>query len=393
MKIIIVNKFYYPRGGDCTYTLSLEQLLKDNGHQVAVFSMDYPMNNSSEFSEYFPKEVSFSEGGIVGKINAVRRLFSPDDVRYKFRKLIRDFSPDVVHLNNIHSYLSPVIAEEAKKQGIKVVWTLHDYKLLCPSYSCLCHDSVCEKCFSNKFSVIFNRCMKNSLPASMLACMEALYWNRKRIESIVDAFICPSEFIFHKMKEGGYDAHKLLVKNNFINPACFNSVNIEKEPFYCYAGRLSKEKGIETLLEVASRLPYKLKVAGTGPLSDALKNTYSSFENIEFLGHLGFEEMSQYISSAKFTVLSSEWYENNPFGIIESLCMGTPVLGALIGGIPELINVSNGMTFSSGNHDDLKQKIEEMYLKHYDYRDIAEKAQARFNSSCYYDSLINIYHE
>ena len=135
-RVLIVNKFYYARGGDCVCTLNLEKLLKSQGYEVAVYAMNYPENISSEWAGYFASEVSFS-GGVKNKIAAAKRLLGCGDIVKSFKKILDDFRPEVVHLQNIHSYLSPILAKIAKERGVKVVWTLHDYKLLCPSYSCL----------------------------------------------------------------------------------------------------------------------------------------------------------------------------------------------------------------------------------------------------------------
>ena len=168
MKILLANKFYYRRGGDCVHTLNLEQLLKAHGHEVAVFAMDYPENLETQWSKYFPSEVKFKLG--TGMIEALMRPFGTREVQRKFNALLDDFHPDVVHLNNIHSQLSPVIAEMAHERGIKVVWTLHDYKLLCPRYDCLRNgETVCESCFADKHKVLEYKCMKNSKVASFLS--------------------------------------------------------------------------------------------------------------------------------------------------------------------------------------------------------------------------------
>ena len=141
MRILLSNKFYYRRGGDCIYMLNLEQLLKTNGHDVAVFAMDYPENLDTPWKTYFPQE--------MGKLMALTRPFGSSEVRKKFNRLLDDFKPDVVHLNNIHTQLSPVMAELAYRRGVRVVWTLHDYKLLCPRYDCLRDGrEVCELCFT-----------------------------------------------------------------------------------------------------------------------------------------------------------------------------------------------------------------------------------------------------
>ncbi|MDR1762568.1 MAG: glycosyltransferase, partial [Dysgonamonadaceae bacterium] len=148
MKVVLVNKFYYRRGGDCIYTLNLEDALKKHGCQTAVFAMQHPDNQPTEWSRYFPSEVGFTGGG--NKLKAARRILGDSEVKAKFSRLLDDFQPDAVHLNNIHSQLSPIVAEIAHNKGIKVVWTLHDYKLLCPRYDCMRNGKECSLCYSSK---------------------------------------------------------------------------------------------------------------------------------------------------------------------------------------------------------------------------------------------------
>lgn len=189
MKILLANKFYYRRGGDCIYTLNLEQLLKEKGHEVAIFSMDYPDNLDSKWKAYFPKSMN--------KLMAFTRPFGSNEVKRKFNALLKDFKPDIVHLNNIHTHLSPIIAELAHKKGIKVIWTLHDYKLLCPRYDCLKGGAeICEICFNgNKIPCKTNKCMKGSKLASLIGYKEATTWSKDRLEACTDLFICPSSFM------------------------------------------------------------------------------------------------------------------------------------------------------------------------------------------------------
>lgn len=395
-RVLLVNKFYYPRGGDCIQMMNVEHLLKMRGHEVAVFSMQYPQNNHSEYTDYFPTEVEFS-GGIKSKISAAARVLGYGGVKNKFENLIKQFSPDVVHLHNIHSYISPIVAEIAKERGCRVVWTLHDYKLGCPSYSCLSGGKPCELCFTDKANVIKKRCMKGSLPASIMAYIEAEIWNIKRLCRATDTFICPSRFMSQAMQRAGIPSNKLEVLNNFIDNAVSSkhsqnvSTKESRANYYCYVGRISEEKGIETLLQAASALPYQLKVAGTGPKYEQLKNKYTQ-SNIEFLGQLGRAETMILLSKARFSVLPSEWYENNPLGIIESLSLGTPVVGAEIGGIPELINETNGKLFKPFDTENLRQAITETYKnEQYNYTIIADDAQKRYSPENYYNRLIEIY--
>jgi glycosyltransferase involved in cell wall biosynthesis len=395
MKILLSNKYYYLRGGDCIYTIELERLLKDNGHEVAIFAMTHPSNLSSLHSKYFPREIDFNKKSIRNFLTLLTRPFGSLEVRRSFNRLIKEFKPDVLHINNIHSHLSPILAKIAYKHRIPVVWTLHDFKLLCPRYDCIRNGKPCELCFSSKYNVVRYKCIKNSLADSLLGNSEALFWNKERISRFTNIFICPSAFMYSKMIKGGFKSAQLTTLPNFINDSKLIGIpsNAEKN-YYTYLGRLSAEKGIETLLKAAAGMPqYVLKVIGTGPLEKILKEKYTNV-NIEFLGFRKWEELKIILEGSKFMVIPSECYENNPLSIIESLCLGTPVIGANIGGIPELIEPSiNGLLFESGNVNDLQNQIINLWQNSSDFSKmtIAKNANAKYNSGNYYYKLIKIY--
>lgn len=394
-RVLLVNKFYYRRGGDCVYLLNLEEMLRSRGHEVAVYAMDYPENLSSEWSGYFASEITF-QGSMADRLAAVKRTLGRGDITHSFNAILDRFRPDVIHLNNIHSYLSPVLAQLARRRGIKVVWTLHDYKLLCPSYSCLCRGEVCERCFTSTNAVVTERCMKGSLAASIIARLEAGKWNRTTISACTDTFICPSQFMASKMLQGGFPAEKIVTLNNFMAPDAWSRLDgseprRQRDDYYCYVGRLSEEKGVRTLLSTASGLPLRLKIAGGGPLADELRERYAGCGNIEFLGHLDGDAVAALLAGARFSVIPSEWYENNPFSVIESLCHGTPVVGARIGGIPELLDSGNGILFASGDPAALAGAVTEAMKKEWDYTAIARKALNRFSPARHYDALDKIY--
>lgn len=393
MRILIVNKFYYHRGGDCACAISLERMLRENGHETAVFAMDYPENLETPSGKYFAPEVSFS-GGAAAKLKAAARIFGGSGVKRAFSRLLEAFKPDVVHFNNIHSYLSPAIVEMAKRYGAKTVWTLHDYKLVCPAYSCLCNGRICEDCIGgSKKPVLSKRCMKGSLSASLLAYAEARYWSVKKLERSTDRFVCPSAFLASKMKQGGYDSGKLSVVCNFADSekTALPEVKAERLPYYAYVGRLSQEKGVETLLKAAVQLPYPLKIAGSGPLEADLKERFGRCGNIEFLGQQNAAQVKELLSNSRFSVMPSECYENNPLSVIESLCMGTPVVGARIGGIPELVVPGNGFLFRSGSVDSLANNIAVAWESPFDYAAISSAALPRFSASRYLKEILDIY--
>ena len=230
-----------------------------------------------------------------------------------------------------------------------------------------------------------------------MAYGEALWWDRKKLQRWVDTFVCPSSFMAQKMRACGYDFTKLSVICNFIEQDkldFFHSTGInegEKSRYYCYVGRLSEEKGVRMLLEVAESLPFPLYIAGDGPLLNELQAKYSS-GNVIFLGHLSSREIVRLVKHAQTMVVPSIWYENNPLSVIESLCMGTPVIGAEVGGIPELIREGDGMLFRMGDKEELASAIVSVMSKdNVDTQGIARRAQKRFSEERYWAELKNVY--
>ncbi len=388
MRVLLCNKFYYRRGGDCVYTLGLESLLKANEHQVAVFAMEHPETLDTPWRRFFPSEVNL--GSLSSKFRFLARSLGWGETGARFKALLDEFKPDVVHLGNIHSQLSPIIAEIAHSRGCRVIWTLHDFKLACPRYDCLLKgEKPCELCFNNKANVLKNKCMKDSLAGSLMAYLEAEKWNRDRLVANTDVFICPSSFMKRKMEQAGFPSEKLVCLCNFMDvEKCRQQDYSNRRDDYCFVGRLSREKGITTLAKVAASLPFKLLVLGDGPVRGELP----SAKNIEYLGRKDWTDIKEIVGHARFMVIPSEWYENNPLSVIEALCLGTPVLGAEIGGIPELIELGvSGMTFMSGDSADLSRAIEAMFEADFDYKSIAEQSQRRFSQDAYYKHLLELY--
>ena len=396
LKILLANKFYYRRGGAEVYVINLENLLRKHGHEVAVFSMQHPENLPSAYEKYFPKEIDFTRVKYRDFFTSVLRPLGSKEVKDKFSRLLEEFCPDIVHLNNTHSQLSPVIAKIAHEKGIKIIWTLHDYKMLCPRYDCMRNNTPCNLCYTDKRAAVRYSCLKNNRLASILAWLEAEMWNRKKLEEYTTTFICPSDFLRNEMICGGFNSQKLTKLNNFIDVAKITQpVCTGKKNYYCYIGRLSPEKGVTTLLKAAAALPYTLRIIGSGILEQDLKQKYQT-ENIIFEGHKSWSEIEEIAGKAMFSVMPSEWFENNPIATLESLALGTPVLGARIGGIPELIEENvNGMLFESGNESDLKNKIRLFFDNTilFNYESIAQDARLKYAAENHLQSLMKIYSE
>ena len=393
-RVLLVNKFYYPRGGDCVVVLNTEALLRENGVEAEVFAMEYPENLPARYQEQFASCVNFS-GSKGEQWRAMQRALGKGDVRDRFERVLDNFKPDVVHLHNIHSYLSPVVAQLAHARGIRVVWTLHDYKLLCPRYDCLLDGKPCEKCIAgSKFNAVSHKCMKGSLPASVVGWLEARKWNRGTLERCVDTYVCPSEFMASKMKAGGFSADKITVLNNFLDPVKLKQYQAmdaaaPRGEYYCYVGRLAPEKGVADLLETASRLPYALKVAGGGPLEDELRQKYADCGNIEFMGMLDAVSVASLLAGAKLSVMPSQCNDNNPLGVVESLCAGTPVAGSRMGGIPELIDNENGVIFQPFDREAMATAIDMAMKREWNHGTIARNALERFAPQRHMQALMS----
>ena len=392
MRILLVNKFWYPRGGDCIVAMNTADLLRRMGHEAGVFTMDYPQNIDDPHIAGRADEVGFA-GPLTTQMRYLRRAMGWADVRQPFALTLREFQPDVVHLHNIHSYISPAVAQIAHEQGCRVVWTMHDYKLLCPTYSCLRNGLPCTECVEHPLEVVNHRCMKHSFTASVAALMEATHWNRERLQQWVDKFICPSGFMAQMLQKGDIPADKTAVIHNFISAKRIPNSPIPtgRADYCCYVGRLSQEKGVGTLLEAASQLPFTLKVAGDGPLLKELQQRYGQHPNIQLLGRLDAQQVDQLLRLARFSVMPSECWENCPLSIIESLCAGTPVVGTRTGGIPELLDDASSLLVGAGDANALAETMQQAWDRRWDHAAIARQAHVRFNEQTYYRQLLQTY--
>ncbi|MGZ4856932.1 MAG: glycosyltransferase family 4 protein, partial [Methanobacteriaceae archaeon] len=250
-----------------------------------------------------------------------------------------------------------------KKHNVPVVWTLHDYTLICPENSFISHGSICEKCKGGKFiECAVNKCKKDSYLASSLAALENYVHRYTHLFKHVDYFLCPSEFLYNKFYEFNFFRDKLRVTNLCFNfeKKVFNTETNPNDKYILYIGRLEKIKGITTLLKSLKGLNIPLKIVGKGNLKDEIQKFIdeNGLASVELLGHKDQSEVYSLINNAQFTICPSEWYENYPFSVIEAMYFKKAIIGARIGGIPELLmHEKTGLLFESFNADDLREKI------------------------------------
>jgi len=365
MKILVINKYLFKKGGDAISSLATGCLLASKGHEVVFWGMADSQNPSYPYENIFIKNIDFNaQKNIKDKILVSLNVLYSLEAKHKIEKLITLERPDIVHLNNFAHQISPSILHIFKKCNIPCVMTMHDYKMVCPTYSMLLNGKPCEKCKGGKYYQCFiNRCTKNSYAKSLLNTAEMyLHHNVLHIYDIVDTFISPSMFLKLKCKEMGFE-REVEYLPNFVENRQFVPFYNWEERSVVYFGRLSQEKGLLTLTDAVKGVGVKLKIIGEGPLKKTLdaKVKDEDIKNVYFLGYQTGEALMGEIRKSMFVVLPSECYENNPRSIIEGFALGKPALGARIGGIPELVkdNVT-GLTFEAGNVDDLKRKIEQL---------------------------------
>ena len=367
MKILMVNKFLYPNGGSETYIFKLGDYFKSTGHEVQYFGMEHEGRIVGNNANAYTSDMDFHGGSKLSKLTYPIKTIYSREARKKIRLVLNDFAPDVVHLNNFNYQLTPSIILEIKKWSrqtghkCKIVFTAHDLQLICPNHMMKNPNTGenCEKCVGGRFmNCVKGKCIHGSTAKSVIGAMEAYYWNRvNKAYKSIDTIICCSEFLKRKMDTNPLFAEKTLAMHNFVDAG--GITDAEKSDYVLYFGRYSQEKGIDTLISACKALPdIKFKFAGTGPLEDKI----NGIDNIENLGFVTGDDLTQIISKAMFSIYPSQWYENCPFSVMESQIYGTPVLGANIGGIPELIKVGEtGELFESGNAAELTEKIRSLY--------------------------------
>lgn len=350
MKILQANKFFFKNGGSETVMFQERDYLTENGHEVIDFSMRDDRNFDSKYSSYFVENKSYAVNkGKLAKAYEAASFIHSNEAVSKISRLISDTKPDLVHCHNIYHQLTPSIIGAAKKLNVTVVLTLHDSKVVCPSYYRVRDGKPCSECLTKGFSnVIKHRCADSSLGKSSLLYAEAIVQKFLGNYEQVDAFIAPSRFmresISHRIPE-----NKIELLYNGVDLNNIDNSQQKDDGYVLYLGRLVQEKGIETLLKAHSSAngSWNLVVAGTGPLLDVLKTQYNPSI---FVGYLSGELLKQTISKASVVVVPSEIYENCSMTVLEGMAYGKPVVGSKLGGTKELIDDGySGFLFEAGD--------------------------------------------
>jgi glycosyltransferase involved in cell wall biosynthesis len=366
MRILVANKFYWLKGGAERVMFDLNRGYEARGHEVVPFSMRSARNIPSAWASHFVSEIDFATPmSPFAQIGAALRTIHSREAAQRIRALIRSARPHVAHLHNFHHQLSPSIVEVLADERVPSIQTLHDYKWICPSYLLFTEGKVCERCKGGRFhEAVLHRCIHGSRAASAAAALE-MVWHRaaRTLERGIRLAVSPSRFLAEKLVEFGVDSARVRVVPNGVDLAGLAPAQRGGEGFL-FAGRLSLEKGVGRLLEAVGQAPsVRLAIAGEGPLEETLRRRAEEIApgRVQFLGSLPREALLQRMRESRALVLPSECYENAPMVALEALGSGVPVIGARLGGIPEMVRHRvTGILVEPANAEALAAAIEEM---------------------------------
>ncbi len=410
MRILQVHKYLYPKSGAENYFLDVSRLLFENGHTVGMWGTNeqfrFPVTNPQLkgmeiYKDLLVDEIHFDkrEGFLKDAAKAAHFIWSREAAN-KFREVLMRFRPDIIHIHNIYHHLTPSILRVARRAGIPVVMTVHDWSLVNPNYSLFDHNEVCER---KGLLAILHRCIQNSFAATTVSVFaHGLQRLLGTSQGAIKAYLVPVPFAMKKLRQAKVKPgliHVLPYPLEVSSPC--GSHRKATEPFVLYVGRLSPEKGVSTLLEAASRLPQvRFVVVGSGPEEMALKAQLVTLNisNVEFLGFVQRDKLPDLICAARLIVVPSVWFDVSPYAILEAQAIGKAVLASKIGGMPDIIeDGKTGFLFPPGNSAMLATKIE-MLMAHPRMLDVVgraaqERIKTQHDREAHYVALMKIYEQ
>ena len=363
-RLLAINNYFYRRGGAEAVFFDHMKMFGDIGWDVVPFAMEHEDNEPSPWSDYFVSEIEYGRRtNLLRKVVQAASVIYSREAQRNVDRLIRSARPSIAHAHNVYHHLSPAIFSTLKHAGIPVVMTAHDLKLACPSYKMLRDGTVCEDCRGGHvYNVLRHRCIKGEATLSAVVLAETLVHRALGLyRNQVDRIVVPSKFYVEKLVEWGWPRERMVHIPNFVDVEDYSEQWTEGD-YFVFAGRLAPEKGLGTLIRAAASSRQRLVIAGTGPEEAMLRALVEQTgADVTFAGYLSGQALHRLIGEARALVLPSEWYENAPISVLEAYALGRPVIGASIGGIPEMIREGEtGMTAKPGDADDLARALTRM---------------------------------
>ena len=345
-RLLNVHRFRFRKGGAEAVYLDHIELFRSHGWTCAEFVMDHPRNEPSEWSGYFPPY--FDAASAPRSLKTLSRFVSSGEAREEMTRMLDDFRPDIVHIHGLYQQLTPSVLAPIAARGIPIVYTVHDYKLLCPAYQLYTAElGVCERCAGGQaWNCAIHKCLHGSRGVSAVYAGEALYHRWRGSYDAVTAFVMPSHFVLEKHRQYGFPADRLHYVPNFfttstdapVDPAAVAALHAAHGDYVLFFGRLSPEKGCGVLVEACARAGLKLVLAGEGPEEAQLRSSAArSGAQVEFAGYRSGADLWHLVEAAMCVALPAVWYENAPKSVLEAQARAKPVIASRIGGLPEMI--------------------------------------------------------
>ena len=400
MNILLPHATHYKTGGDWTYLQTIKNLYSSRGHRCFDFSSISQNNEFSSESDYFIDFVDYKYLSKYNPFDVSKVLFNSiynRKANKNISKLLLDYQIDVVQLNNIHNVQTLSIIPILKKYNLPIFWRVLDYKILCPNRTFINGDGEnCLACLKSSSSILKKKCKKNSFLASLVAYIEHSFNYYMDYYSLIDGFFLQNEFSRDLFIAAGFSEEKLhVIKNPFdVSSHEIYPYHSGKRINFLYFGRLSSEKGIDTLLQTFANLSdLKLTIVGDGPLSDTVQHFSNTYNNISFIGPVWGNDLFQFISNCDYVVVPSEWYEPSPYVVLQAFDFGKPVIGSDIGGIPDLVkNDYNGFLFKSGDQLDLERVLLNASNSRFDFSfNCINYLKSNHSSKFYIDKTLEIF--
>ena len=401
MRILYCNKYNFPFSGTEAYLFEVMDLMRSQGHEVALFSMADPRGDPTPYDRYFVPYIDFKkQRGLWQKAKLAAHAIYSRDARHRIRALIEEFRPDVAHVRNIYHHLSPSILFELKAQNVPVVYHLNDFKLLCPSYNMVSGGESCEACKGGEFwHMMAVKCYPGIGARLTLVAEAYVHRGLGTYTKCVDRFLAPSQFVRDKFVEHGWNAQKFDVLPHFQTMPFQAGPSLGKDAPLLYFGRLSQEKGVGDLLQAMKLVPsMRLIIAGDGPQRDELLQLTAGLGlgNVEFVGHVARPELQVLIARSRFTVLPSHAYETLGKTILESYAQTKAVIASDLGSRRELVHPGEtGLLYPTGDVKQLAACIralgEDPALADEMGRKGRELVRERYTPAAHCEALLGLY--
>jgi glycosyltransferase involved in cell wall biosynthesis len=381
MRILSIHNSYQIRGGEDESCASEEQLLREMGHEVDRY-----------------EETNDRIESLPGWQIATRTIWSQEAYQVVKHRL-QDQPFNLIHVQNFFPLISPSVYYAARDVGVPVVQTLRNYRLLCPNALFFREGQICEDCLGKPipYSGIVHGCYRNNRAASAVtAAMLTMHRAIGTWNNLVDVYIALTHFSRQKLIQGGVPAQKIVVKPNFVHPD--PGVGTGKGGYALYVGRLSVEKGLDTLLaaweQIGDRIP--LKIVGDGPLSEMVISAKEKLPKVEWLGRRSISEVHALMGEASVLIFPSKWYETFGRVAVEAFAKGTPVIAAKIGAIAELVDHGRtGLHFQPGDGQDLANWVDWAMTHPLELSNMRQEARTEFETKYTatknYQQLLEIY--